>query len=137
MTATRNKLYTLVLVACAAGYGWLAYHTWSSYKPTDFSFCWIKATTGYPCPACGTTRSVDALLQGEWGLALQLNPFGLPVLLIMLVAPVWIGMDLLKRSDSFFRMYQAVERKLSAKGIALPLIALIVANWIWNIYKGY
>jgi hypothetical protein len=77
------------------------------------------------------------LLDGQFMLALQWNPFGVPVAFILLFAPLWIARDFALRSDSFFRFYQKVESRLSKWGIALPLITLVLANWIWNYYKGY
>jgi hypothetical protein len=38
---------------------------------------------------------------------------------------------------SFFRAFGVIEMKLSSRGLAIALIALVIANWIWNYYKGY
>ncbi len=136
MTATRNRLYAFMLAVCAAGWTWLVLHLGRSSE-LNAQLCWIKVTTGLPCPACGSTRAVDALLHGEWLKGLMINPFGLPILLLMLVAPLWIIFDLLRSRDTFFRAYHRAEKALSTRGIAITLIALVLANWIWNYYKGY
>ena len=137
MIVTRDRLYAFVLALCTVGYGWLAFHQLSDVSDSGMRFCFLKTVTGFPCPACGTTRAVDALLQGQVLEAIQWNPFGLPVAIIMIVAPLWIARDYLVKADSFFRFYQKGESKLSKAGIALPLIAMVLANWIWNYYKGY
>lgn len=137
MTGTRNRLYALMLALCAAGYGWLVFHRLSPVSDSGIRFCFLKTATGFPCPACGTTRAVDALLQGRVWEAIQWNPFGLPVAIIMMGAPLWIIRDYIWKSDSFFLFYQKAELKLRKVGIALPLIALVLANWIWNYYKGH
>jgi hypothetical protein len=137
MTITRNRLYVFVLALCTAGYGWLAFHQLSDVSDSGMRFCFLKTATGFPCPACGTTRAVDSLLQGQVWEAIQWNPFGLPVAIIMVVVPLWIARDYVVKADSFFRFYQKAELKLSRTGIALPLIAMVLANWIWNYYKGY
>ena len=137
MINTRNRLYSLVLAVCTVGFGWLLYHRFTPEDQNGLRFCFLKTATGLPCPACGTTRAVDALLSGHIMEAIQWNPFGFPVALIMMVAPVWIVCDFLVGSDSFFRLYKRAELKLSAAGIALPLIVLVLVNWIWNYYKGY
>jgi hypothetical protein len=103
----------------------------------QLQLCWIKATTGMPCPACGTTRAADALMHGRIVEAVLINPMGLPVMLIMLISPAWILADVLLSRDSFFSAFGVIEMKLSSRGLAIALIALVIANWIWNYYKGY
>ena len=36
--------------------------------------CPLRAITGIPCPTCYGTRAMLALVAGEWGTALRLNP---------------------------------------------------------------
>jgi hypothetical protein len=43
----------------------------------------------------------------------------------------------LRSRDTFFRAYHRAEKALSTRGIAIALVALVLANWIWNYYKGY
>jgi hypothetical protein len=45
--------------------------------------------------------------------------------------------DVFGKSDSFFRAFRRTEQAISKRGIVIALIALVVANWIWNFYKGY
>lgn len=62
--------------------------------------CPLRTLTGIPCPLCGMTRGVTALVHGDVGHALFLNPgslliVALAVLLIVqwrlkrVVVPVW------------------------------------------------
>jgi hypothetical protein len=62
--------------------------------------CPLRMITGIPCPLCGMTRGVTALVHGELGHALTLNPgsyavVGLAILLLVQwrarrwVVPVW------------------------------------------------
>jgi hypothetical protein len=136
MIATRNRLYAFMLTVCAAGWAWLSFHFGKS-ADLQMQLCWIKATTDMPCPACGTTRALDAMMHGRWWEAMLINPFGLPVLLLMIFAPIWIVVDMLCSHNSFYRAFQWTERKLSSRGIAITLLTLVLANWIWNFYKGY
>lgn len=37
--------------------------------------CSFRDVTGYPCPGCGLTRGVCALVQGDWDRAIQFHAF--------------------------------------------------------------
>jgi hypothetical protein len=65
-----------------------------------------------------------------------MNPFGYFVAALMLVIPIWIGIDLLKKTASFYRVYLLVEKFISKKPIALFLVVLVLLNWYWNIKKN-
>jgi len=133
----RNKLYVLVSTACAAGYIWLLinYHRSISVS-TEPGFCMFKRITGIPCPSCGSTRSVLSILKGDFVGALLWNPFGLIIISVLILAPLWILYDIVLRKDSLLQVYNYSEIFLRKKWIAIPLILLVILNWIWNIYKG-
>ena len=133
----RNKLYVLVSTACAAGYIWLFinYHR-SVAENFEPGVCLFKRITGIPCPSCGSTRSVLSILNGDFIGVLLWNPFGLIILSILVLAPLWILYDVVGQKDSFFQFYIRAEIFLRRKWIAIPLILLVILNWIWNIYKG-
>ena len=44
--------------------------------------CVFHHFTGLPCPGCGMTRAVSALVRGQWSLAMRFHPFS-PAYLIM------------------------------------------------------
>lgn len=134
---TKNKLYFLVLLACFLGYFWLFFLKLTVVKKTnlDLTVCVFKRVTNLPCPSCGTTRAVSSLFNGEIVNSLYLNPFGVIVAIIMVISPVWIISDLIRRNQSFFDFYCKVEKLIRKKKIAISLIVLVILNWIWNIYK--
>ena len=133
----RNKLYVLVSTACAAGYIWLFinYHR-SVSDSMEPGVCLFKRITGIPCPSCGSTRSVLSILNGDFAGALLWNPFGLIIISILILAPLWILYDIVLHKDSFLQIYNRAEIFLERKWIAIILILLVIMNWIWNIYKG-
>ncbi len=137
MALNSNKLYTLLLVACMAGYIWL-YYGINSYQlgKESFEACLIKHVTNIPCPSCGSTRSVMSLIKGNFKNALLINPLGYVVTFIMVLCPVWILMDIISKKKTLFMFYQKIELYLKKPQIAIPLITLITINWIWNIIKG-
>jgi len=116
----RLQLYRTLLVACVVGF---------IYLLTGASFtCFFKSITGIPCPACGTTR----FIQGDYT---QGNPLGIFVGAAFLL-PLGVIFDLISRGDHVFRAYLWVENKCRQPVIAILLIALVLVNWVWTIYKG-
>jgi len=134
---SRNKLYALLSAACATGYIWLTisyFHGASNHN--DPGVCIFKHVTNIPCPSCGSTRSVLSFLNGDFSGAITLNPFGLVLMTILVISPIWILYDLLKQKASLFRFYYSAELFLKRKWIAIPAVLIVLANWIWNIQKG-
>jgi len=133
----RNKLYAFLLTACAAGYIWLVltYHRAFSLALGP-GVCLFKRVTGVPCPSCGTTRSVLSILKGDILEGILWNPFGIIIIFILFIFPVWIISDVLSRKDTLFNVYNQTELFLKRKWIAIPAILLVLMNWIWNIVKG-
>lgn len=131
---TRNKLYSLLLIACLAGLIYLFYNIQIA-DGVYFKTCMIKGVTGYPCPSCGTTRAVRLLLQGKITESILLNPFGMIVAVIMTVFPLWVLIDIVLKKDTFFRWYKKTEATIRKPWLAVILISLVLLNWIWNIYK--
>lgn len=136
MTQTRNKLYFFIGAACFLGYGWLFYHLQMDGGSKAAEVCMVKKVTRLPCPSCGTTRSVISILHGHFQEAMLSNPFGFIVFGILLLAPVWIVADLILNRNSFFMLYQNMEKQLKKPMVAIPLIFLVLMNWLWNFNKG-
>ncbi len=132
---TRNKLYSILLIACFAGFAYLLYSAYSEQK-NAISFCIIKNVTTYPCPSCGTTRAILMILKGKIIESLLLNPFGIVVAVMMTVFPVWIVTDIVAKKDTFFRWYKKAEATIRTPWLAIILITLVLLNWIWNLYKN-
>jgi hypothetical protein len=133
----KKRLYTLLLVACLAGFSWLAisFHS-KDLSNDDKSICLIKQVTGLPCPSCGATRSIILLVKGDYKDAMFYNPIGIILLIIMISAPVWIAVDYFRNKESLFQFYQKAEKVIRRKQFAIPAVLLVLTNWMWNIYKG-
>ncbi len=137
MTLSRNKLYSIMFIACVAGYIWLYYgltKELAENKPTEV--CMIKHLTNVPCPSCGSTRSILSLTKGNFIEAANINPLGYVVAFVMLLAPVWIILDVATHNKTLFIIYQKTEAWIKRPKYAIPLILLLILNWIWNITKG-
>jgi Protein of unknown function (DUF2752) len=131
---TRNKLYSLLLIACLAGFIYLFYSIHISEKE-DFRMCIIKNVTNYPCPSCGTTRAVTLFLEGKIIESVLLNPFGILVAIIMILFPFWILIDVVFKKDTLFKAYKKTEVVIRKPWMVIVLILLVLLNWIWNINK--
>ena len=129
-----KRLYLLTGILLTAGYAWLIYNL--SMNTATSTVCMFKKVTGIPCPSCGTTRGIDALVHGHWSTAFHTNPFSFLVLMLMLLLPLWLVADLLSNRWSFYKCYLRAELFMKRKTVAVTLIAVVIGNWIWNIYKG-
>lgn len=137
MASGRTRLYLTLALACVAGYGWLFYNLNTRFQNTESAgVCMIKHVTSIPCPSCGSTRSVLSLLEGDLVDALLINPFGIVIVLILVIAPLWLALDLFTKRDSLFKHYHKAEKLLKSPSLSIPLVLLVVANWVWNIMKG-
>jgi hypothetical protein len=84
--------------------------------------CLFRRATGIPCPTCGSTRSVLALLRGEWGNSLQASP----LLWVAAVSLLLYGAARLIGGDrSAVAEFQVRPRHL------LLGLGLLLGNWIW------
>ena len=120
-----------------AGYVWLFYELLSSLNEKYITqICLFHRATGYACPSCGTTRSIAFILQGDLIRALLTNPLGLIVFTGLLILPLIIVFDLISGKRNLVKIYEGTERLVRKPKIAFVLIFLVIANWIWNIYKA-
>ncbi|NNT70891.1 DUF2752 domain-containing protein [Flavobacterium sp. IMCC34852] len=133
---TRKKLYSLLLIACLAGFIYLFLNHFFNTGTKNISLCPIKNVTGYACPSCGTTRAVTLISEGRIIDSLRLNPFGIIVAVIMTVFPIWVLTDIVLKKETFFLAYKRAEAIMRKPWIAIVLILLVLLNWIWNLYKN-
>lgn len=136
MKLSRNKLYAIIFISCLAGYIWL-YYVLTKNNATNPSIeaCFIKNTLNIPCPSCGATRSILSLIKGNFTKAFFTNPLGYIIATIMVLAPLWIIYDVISQKNTFFLFYQKIELYLRKPKYAMPLIFLLIINWVWNITK--
>src|SRR5688572_12654305 len=96
----RTRLYSIVGIACLAGYMWLAFLGINPGNQAQTeTVCLIKNITGVPCPSCGASRSVISILEGNFIEAARSNPIGYILIAILLVSPFWILGDLVTHKD--------------------------------------
>ena len=109
---------TAATIALAPVWSWAAPHL----RP-----CTFRRVTGIPCPSCGATRGVLALLEGHPIEAVTFNPLVVSAVIGFavggLLAPLWSW-----RIGAIPVLPSPLPR-----WIRVALVAVIVANWIWVI----
>lgn len=135
MKLNRNKLYSIIFISCLTGYIWLYYIFTKNNANPSIEACFIKHTLNIPCPSCGATRSILSLIKGNFTEAFFINPLGFIIASIMILSPLWIIYDMISKRNTFFLFYQKIELYLRKPKYAIPLIFILIINWIWNITK--
>lgn len=135
MIKSRNKLYVILFTACLLAYLWLYFNYINHNKTSTFTICYFKNITNLPCPSCGATRSIISLSKGNFNESVITNPLGLLMSAFMIIIPLWIVIDVITKSNSLYNFYNKVEIALKKPKFYIPLIILILINWIWNIKK--
>ena len=79
--------------------------------------CPFRAITGVPCPTCGFTRALLALLRGDLMGSLRLHPMLIPVVVSVLL------------------FLHAGPLKLPRKGMTVLLIAVAVATFGFYVFR--
>lgn len=133
----RNRLYLFLSAACVVGLAWIMItYNRNSSTEGDPGVCLFKRLTTLPCPSCGSTRSVLAILKGDFSGALMLNPIGFILMFFLLLTPGWILLDVTGNKSSLYNFFRKGEQFLQRKWVASIAILIVFANWIWNICKG-
>ena len=135
--ATNKKLYWVLGILSLAGYAWVGFHLLFPDTATpDLTVCLVKNVTGVPCPSCGITRSLLLLIGGDFEKAVLTNPVGVVAGIGLLVTPLWMAKDVLTQTNTLALAFLWTERKIKTrKAIYIPLVALALLNWGWNILK--
>jgi hypothetical protein len=136
MLERRRNLYGLLALFCVAGYVWMTLNIDRSFETHMGSVCVFKKVTTLPCPSCGSTRSMKAILQGDLAAGFNWNPVGYILLFLLAILPWWLMYDVLLKRDSLHRAYKKAEQLVLRPVILWSGFLLMVANWIWNIFKG-
>jgi hypothetical protein len=135
---SRKRIYRLLGLFSLAGYAWLA---WNGAGLVSGKLvpgvCMFKSIMHIPCPSCGATRAILLFLHGNIVESLLLNPLGALLFIALIVVPIWLLADVLLKRESLFRFYNGMENTLRKHvWISVPLIAIVLVNWFWNIAKG-
>ncbi|MCC6574466.1 MAG: DUF2752 domain-containing protein [Planctomycetes bacterium] len=98
----------------------------------DATFCPLRAVTTIPCPLCGGTRAVMALVSGDPPLAIRYNPLAL----ILLAAMVYSTMCYLLIVLPWGRRPEVEMSGRELRLSSLLILAAFAANWVYVISAG-
>lgn len=114
-----GAIYGGVLAACA-----LLAVVWSRLD-LPRPLCPLREASGLPCPTCGATRMVDALLRGDAAAALALNPL---LFLGIVGVAFWALGSILRRALRWPRprLVLGPDEKLRLR---IAAIAVILGGW--------
>ena len=132
ITYRKTHLYFAGFLATAGVWWW-----WSNQEFSGGgTLCFFKTVTGLPCPSCGTTRAFGHLMHGDLTQALLTNPLGLLVGAMLAIGGVILITDFLTGKNKLEDLFQAINQRLNKPAVLLPVMTIILLNWIWNLNKG-
>lgn len=105
---------------------------WKLPAEPTWTICGFANLTGLPCPGCGTTRGLSALLHGEVAQALRLNPLCVPALLglgWLWFRSLWVLAD---GQRAAARM-EILSTKLLRRVPSWTLLLAVAAFWTWRV----
>jgi hypothetical protein len=111
-----GSLAVVQIVATGLGYGY-----WQ---------CPIKAATGIPCPACGMSSAITALLNGDWQEAMHLHAFA-PILLLAFTFAVMVVFLPNPARQQVIRQVKHFESKT---GFVFFLLLAFILYWLIRLY---
>ena len=89
--------------------------------------CLIRWFTGIPCPMCGMTRSLTALLQCDLGRSMSFHSLGIVVFFGLVSTLLIVGAELLfHRSIVFLKDSRRLEKTIGFSVISLFLIHYVI-----------
>lgn len=104
------------------------------FLPQKLPPCPLHHLTGIPCAGCGSTRSTDALLHGDFLRALWFNPLWTAACFATLL--LWLhsfrivlGKKPRWRLDRLTRLEDWLLR--------LAFVLLLLANWGWVLFREF
>ncbi len=131
-----GRFYLLTISLLSIGWIWLLYNQYNSHIAKGRTLCFVRNITGYPCPACGTTNSVEEILGGRYQSALHINPLGYVAIAALVLLPLIIGVDIISGRRMMYSIYTNFDNTMKQRPVLLvAVLLLLLINWIWNLYK--
>lgn len=96
------------------------------------SVCYFREWTGVPCPTCGSSRMVEALLGGDVFEALRWNPVALLTLGLL---ALWSVTSIFRQLLGLPRLHPVFE-SWERRALRFSAVAMLAAGWAYLIWRG-
>jgi hypothetical protein len=96
-----------------------------------FPVCFFKALTGFPCPACGSTRALGRLFAQDLPGAFAMNPL---VTVGAFVLVPWAIADLVLLTRG--RALDVTVAPAAGLWLRIAAAAAVAVNWAWLVAAG-
>jgi hypothetical protein len=96
-----------------------------------FALCYLKLTTGVPCPTCGSTRALGRLFALDVPGAFAMNP---ATTLAALALALWAVADLALVPRRRSLGIEVAPR--AARALRIGAVAAVVLNWVYLLAAG-
>lgn len=106
---------------------------WHVPSESAWTICGFRNLTGLPCPGCGTTRGLSALLHRNLLQAFQFNPLAFPALLTLVVWWFW-SLCVLARWQSAAVRIEAVFNWRHHRALTWSLLVAVGVFWIGRLW---
>lgn len=130
---TLRGFYTLSAAGCLGGWLWTI-GSMASAGQGVWKGCLFKMLLHVPCPSCGATRAVMAVFRGDVVEAFCLNPLGLLLAAGLVLLPVWLLADLLRRRATLYRLFLRMDKLLQRRRVFVVFVCVILVNWAWVLF---
>lgn len=95
--------------------------------------CTWRELIGVPCPSCGATRSVTALLAGNWAAAFLMNPLVFLGAIGVVLYDIYAATVLALRAP---RLRLLPLSRRAGNVIRIAVVAAVLLNWAWLLHRG-
>lgn len=128
---TLRAFYTFCVGGCAGGWAWIGLSCFSGQGV--WQGCLFKQFFHIPCPACGSTRAIMALLRGDVPASFAYNPLGALSALLLVALPVGMLCDWVRRRAVLYGLFLRVDKQLLQPRVFAAFVFVVLLNWAWVI----
>lgn len=125
-----SRFYALCVAGCLGGWTWIGM-TISQSGQEIWKGCLMKQFFHIPCPACGVTRAIVALLDGHIQEAMIWNPLGIVLLMLLVLLTVGLPYDWFCHRQSLYSLFLWVDACLHRKVVFILFVGAMLLNWWW------
>lgn len=128
----KQRFYRTILVLCLFVYVYLCLRIFG----ISLFHCPLRTLTGIPCPSCGVTTGIMALIHGDFVKSLRCNPLAIIMFIGFLYIQISILTDLLFNKRIFLRSYLFLCRCFKHKEFIIFCSTCVVLLWGYKIVEG-